>query len=113
MPPCDGLPRYSNAALGYVEEFSFRAEFLRDCEEILGEDLLERGYETMTAEEMGAYGMELLGRAETYAREQGIAMDKLETDDEESPQFKLDVMLAAGRWCRFWAERGHILDPYW
>jgi hypothetical protein len=29
-PPCDGIPVYSNGTAGYVELFSFRAQFLND-----------------------------------------------------------------------------------
>src|SRR5437899_1116820 len=32
VPPCDGLPRYTNGhAGGYVERYSFRGQFLKDC----------------------------------------------------------------------------------
>jgi hypothetical protein len=45
VPPCDGLPRYTNGyAGGYVEKYSFRGQFLIDCHEIIGRDLLNQAY---------------------------------------------------------------------
>ena len=41
-PPSDGIPVYSNGGMGYVERTSFRAEFLRDCEDVVDEDTLAR-----------------------------------------------------------------------
>src|SRR5262249_55417693 len=38
--PCDGIPRYSNGTPGgYIERFSIRAQFLTDCEYIIGSSL--------------------------------------------------------------------------
>jgi hypothetical protein len=52
VPPCDGLPRYTNGSPGgYVERYSFRAQFLQDCEEELGDDLLATAYESKLPDE--------------------------------------------------------------
>lgn len=112
---CDGVPHYSNGSPGgYVEPFSFRAQFLKDCTDIVGEDLLEDAYVSKTADEMLAYGRALLQKAEDYAKQRDIDLHQLVRDDDfESDEFKLDVVLAAGRWCVFWGERRHILDAYW
>ena len=38
VPPCDGLPRYTNGSPGgYVEAYAFRGQFLEDCSVIIGE----------------------------------------------------------------------------
>ncbi|HEY3898804.1 MAG TPA: hypothetical protein VGM54_09340 [Chthoniobacter sp.] len=47
VPPCDGLPRYTNGSPGgYVEAYAFRAQFLRDCTDIIGETLLDSAYQS-------------------------------------------------------------------
>ena len=111
---CDGVPPYTNGAPGgYVEPFSFRAQFLRDCTHIIGEELLEASYETKTNAQTLAFGKALLRKAEDYARQQGLNPESLDAEDPDSEELKLDVVLCAGRWCVFWAEKGHFLEAYW
>lgn len=111
---CDGVPTYTNGAPGgYVEPFSFRAQFLVDCTQIIGEELLEASYETKTNAQTLAFGKALLQKAADYARQHDLNPDSLETEDPDSEEFKLDVVLSAGRWCVFWAEKGHFLEAYW
>lgn len=107
---CDGLPRYSNGSPGaYVEPYSFRAEFLKDCVEILGYDLIDFLYQTRKSDDMADFGQQLQSAAEEYAREEGRDLDELEIDGVDQ---NLDIVLSAARWCKFWGERGHFLDPY-
>jgi hypothetical protein len=130
VPPCDGLPRYSNGSPGgYVEAYAFRAQFLHDCEDELGEELLASAYESKLPDEMLAYGRRLLAVANELARRHGVDPHNLVVPDEFptmeefaagktgpttlSPEHRIDVMHSAGRWCVFWAERGHFLDAYW
>ncbi|MBE9551900.1 MAG: hypothetical protein IMF05_00410 [Proteobacteria bacterium] len=114
-PPCDGLPRYTNAPMGYVEAYSFRAKFLEDCTDAIGDELFARGYGRMTAPELAAYGRELMACGEFWAAEHGIDIGAMNPEREdfdlESPEGKVDIILSAGRWCVFWGERGYILDP--
>jgi hypothetical protein len=115
VPACDGLPRYTNGhAGGYVERYAFRGEFLTDCTEIIGDALLESGYVSKLSEETAAYGESLLAAASRFVAARGIDSTKLHLAEEpESIEFRLDVVFSAGRWCRFWAERGHWLEAYW
>jgi hypothetical protein len=130
VPPCDGLPRYTNGSPGgYVEQYSFRAHFLHDCEEELGDDLLADAYESELPDDLLNYGHELLTRAEHLARRHGldprnlVVPDTFPTIDEIaagnhtpaplSVEHKVNVLHSAGRWCIFWGERGHLLDAYW
>lgn len=47
------------------------------------------------------------------AKAKGIDIAKCALpDDPDSIEFHIDVVAAAGRWCRFWGERGHWLDAY-
>jgi hypothetical protein len=115
VDPCDGVPRYSNGEVaGYVEPFSFRAQFLKDCAYIIGDDLLEEAYENMKPDRLQEFGEALYHSATSYAAEHGIDLEAVhQTEDPDSPEFHLDVILAASRWCLFWASRGHPLEAYW
>lgn len=132
LPPCDGLPRYSNSPLGLVERYSFRGQFLADCQDVIGDDLFQRAYENMTSSELMDYGRELTRIAEDCAENHEVDLETLSVGDPEEIhskpdivvegsriipgqeiegiESKIDILLAAGRWCTFWAERGHILD---
>lgn len=139
VPPCDGLPLYTNGQPGgYVEAFSFRADFLRDCEDIIGVEMLGDAYESKLSDALVEFGGALLRKAEEYAQENGIDLEAIDgerlLDDaaerareaagddavtELGPyllsvdNFKLDVIRAAARWCIFWGERGHLMEAYW
>ncbi len=112
VPPCDGLPRYTHGPLGYVELFSFRGQFLVGCEEIIGEDMVTEGWESKTTEEMLDYGQRLKRAAEAYAESHDIDTNSLDTENMEGIEPKIDIVLSAGRWCLFWAERGHVLEAF-
>jgi len=115
VPPCDGLPRYTNGyAGGYVEKYSFRGQFLIDCHEIIGRDLLNQAYHSKLPDDTARYADALLGRAAAFATENSIdATKSFHAEDPDSIEYRLDVVLSAGRWCRFWSERGHWLEAYW
>jgi hypothetical protein len=110
---CDGVPRYSNGGFGsYVEASSFRAQFLESCMDVIDKDLLEEGYEQMTPDKLRDYGDRLLARAGSFSRASGIEIPDVPPADLDSPAGHLHIVVSAGRWCKFWAERGHGLEPY-
>jgi hypothetical protein len=112
-PACDGLPRYTNGGLGeYIEAFSFRAAFLEDCEDIL-EDTYYEAYNPRSPAELIEYGKSLIAKAEDYSRTHDIGLTKLDTEDVDGDGFRLDVVLSAGRWCIYWGEQGHALNPWY
>jgi len=115
VPPCDGLPRYTNGyAGGYVERYAFRGAFLKDCTEIIGDELLDSGHVSKLPEATAAYGEKLLEAGSRFAAGRSIDTSKIHLAEEpEAIEFRLDVVFSAGRWCRFWAERGHWLEAYW
>ncbi len=114
VPPCDGLPRYTNGhAGGYVERYAFRGQFLNDCTEIIGDDLLGSGYDSKLPEDTVTYGGQLIEAASQFANARGMDVAGIQLAEEpESIEFRLDVVFSAGRWCRFWGERGHWLEAY-
>jgi hypothetical protein len=115
VPPCDGLPLYTNGhAGGYVEKYSFRGQFLQDCTEIIGDEFLESAFHSKSPEDTLAYGTRLLEVGSKFASDRSSDATQIHTAEEpESIEFRLDVVLSAGRWCRFWGERGHWLEAYW
>src|SRR5207245_1532065 len=112
VSPCDGIPRYTNGcAGGCVERYSFRGQFLEDCEDIIGTSLLESAWNSKLPEDTITYGIRLLERAGEYAVAKGVDTSKCHlAEDPDSADFHVDVVVAAGRWCRFWGHRGHWLE---
>ncbi|MFO0551624.1 MAG: hypothetical protein U0271_24775 [Polyangiaceae bacterium] len=114
-PACDGTPRYSNSPTGAVGPDSFRAECLvLSCEEIIGPELLDAAFEYMRPAELAEYGNLLRESALDYAKAHNVDVDNLEpaaVDDIESLEARVDMVLAASRWCLFWASNGHALEP--
>jgi hypothetical protein len=115
VSPCDGLPRYTNGSPGgYVEPYAFRGAFLKDCEHILGESLLNSAWMSKLPNDTITYGNDLLDAANRFASSGNIDLSMVHlSEDPDSEEFHLDVILSAGRWCKFWGERGHWLDAYY
>ncbi len=115
-PPCDGLPLYSNGSAGYVELFSFRAQFIaNDCKEIVGDALLEKCYRSSLAPGLASLGGELKACAGNYALAHGVShvADKRDIEaGEDSPDRKAHILFSAARWCEYWSSRGHGLEAY-
>jgi hypothetical protein len=115
-PPCDGFPYYSNWTAGYVERFSFRAQFLHDCEDIIPEDTFTRCYKSCLASGLAMVGQELRACATSYARALHLEHIEFVADgdfEEKSPESKLDIIYSAARWCEYWSSRGHGLEADW
>lgn len=116
LPPNDGLPPYSNWTAGYVERFSFRAEFLRLCKDIVPEDTFAKCYESCLAPGLADLGQELRTCAASYAKQKNLEHIEFAKDvefQEDSPETKLDILYAAARWCEYWSSRGHGLEADW
>jgi hypothetical protein len=115
IPDNDGLPVYSNFPLGIVERYSFRAEFLRDCEEWLG-DLLPKAWKHHRVPELVDYGRRLQAAATEFGRRMRVGEDVLERREPppgEGFAAQAHLVASAARWCLFWAERGHSLEADW
>jgi hypothetical protein len=115
-PPCDGFPFYSNWTAGYVERFSFRAQFLNYCEDIIPEDTFAKCYESCLAPEFAVLAQELRACTTSYARAnnlQHIEFVAGENWDEKSPESKTHILYSATRWCEYWSSRGHGLEADW
>lgn len=114
-PSCDGLPVYSHGGLyDGVDATSFRGEMLVGCEAAIGPALLQRAYDRKRPEPGLAYGHALRERAAIWAREHGcehvIGVYQLVAASPE--EHVAHVVDSAGRWCLYWASRGHLLDVW-
>jgi hypothetical protein len=65
----DGVPVY--IAMGQDENV-FRGQFLKDCEDLIGEDLLNEGWGTKFADETLEYGKQLMTIADKVASENNL-----------------------------------------
>jgi hypothetical protein len=128
---CDGIPVYSHAEFGIVDETSFRGSFLEKCRNVLSKDVLLQAWMTvvqawttvMRPEAAVAYGENLLASAEKAAaakrrkspvkrsissklRSKASGADRLSLDEQ------IDIVRAAGRWYIFWGKLGHPIWAY-
>lgn len=116
LPPCDGFPAYTNyGAYEGLDRYSFRGSFLQEVEHVLGPELMEQAYRQMLPDELKAYGHKLLEKARAFARDKGVERVEHEPPsdfDESSTATRADIIFAAAKWCLFWAERGHGMEPW-
>jgi len=116
VPPCDGFPYYSNWTMGYVERFSFRGEFLRECEDIIGAETFSKCYVSCLAAGLATLGQELRACATSYVRDTHLEHIEFVAGgdfEEKSPASKLHILYSAARWCEYWSSRGHGLEADW
>ena len=115
VPRCDGLPWYTNGPAGYVEPFSFRAQFLGDCQHIIGPATLERCYENAPAAGLASLGQTLKECAKSYSVSAGVAhVEEIDEPQFEfgTPESNVHILFSAARWCEYWSSRGHGLEAY-
>jgi hypothetical protein len=112
--PCDGLPRYTNGGPGqYIGSESFRAQFLKDCTEIIGSSTFDSCYVAKNAAECVSFGAALRERARSYAIAKSIDLTRVDdAEDPDSEEFRVSVVLSAARWCEYWGRAGHGLVPW-
>jgi hypothetical protein len=112
----DGTPPYSHGGLDDgVDETSFRAAFLEDAAEVIGPDLLARAYQQQLPDEFLVYANALARAANRYALAHRVVAEAAAYEPpaaQEGPASKAHIVASAARWCRFWADRGHWLDPW-
>ena len=116
VSPCDGFPYYSNGGCGNVERFSFRAQLLSNCEEILGRTTLKQIYRSCLGSVLQGLGEDMQALAAHFADKRGIAhVESVARSDfeEGSAEQKVHIVFSAAKWCKFWSDRGHGLAANW
>lgn len=104
----DGVPCY--IGLGQDENV-FRGQFLVDCVDILGEDLVNEAWNTKLAEETLDYGNRLMNVADKIAKENNLEYlkeQRMPPDvDEETLEKKLHIVFTLAKWLQFYGKNGH------
>lgn len=104
----DGVPVY--IALGQDENV-FRGQFLQDCIDIIGENLVNEAWETKLAEETLDYGNRLMAVADKIATERNLEYlktQRLPPDcGEDSIESKLHIVFSLAKWLIFYGKNGH------
>ncbi|MEQ9090093.1 MAG: hypothetical protein RIE52_03340 [Balneola sp.] len=108
VPDHDGIPMYITPN---DERHIFRGQFLRDCETIIGEDMLEEAYTSQLAEGAMDFGQRIMKIADDYAMQHNVQSLKEQKEppdaDEESPESNAHIMFSAAKWLLWWGQKGH------
>jgi hypothetical protein len=104
----DGVPVY--IAMGQDENV-FRGQFLQDCIDIIGEDLVNEAWETKLANETLDYGNRLMAVADKIAKERNLEYLKTQRlppdSDEDTIESKLHIVFSLAKWLIFYGKNGH------
>lgn len=116
VPPCDGLPWYTNGKAGYVEICSFRAEWIiLECRSIIPRALADNCYKSCLPPEFEALGKALRQIAKQYSSENSAqhveALRELPETSSVAGR-RSHILFSAAKWCHWWSSRGHGLEAY-
>ena len=104
----DGVPVYR--AFGQDENV-FRGQFLNDCVDLIGEELVHEAWETKLADEAQDYGNRLMQAADKIAVEKNLQHLKTQRKppetDEKSIESKLHIVYSLAKWLIFYGKNGH------
>ncbi len=104
----DGVPVY--IAMGQDENV-FRGQFLQDCIDLIGEDLVNEAWETKQADEALDYGNRLMAVADSLAKEHSLEYLKTQRlppeTDEDTIESKLHIVYSVAKWLIFYGKNGH------
>lgn len=104
----EGVPIY--IALGQDENV-FRGQFLQDCIDLIGEDLVNEAWETKQADQALDYGNRLMATADKLAKEHNLEYLKTQRlapdTDEDAMESKLHIVYSLAKWLIFYGKNGH------
>lgn len=104
----DGVPVY--IAMGQDENV-FRGQFLSNCIDLIGEDLVNEAWGTKLADDTLDYGNQLMAVADQIAKERNLEYLKLQRlppdVDEDSVESKLHIVFSLAKWLIFYGKNGH------
>lgn len=115
LPDNAGFPVYATGGYEGTDRYTFRAQFLQRQKPRLGKDLIEAGYEPMTAAGLGRHGERLLAKATDWAAEIGRPELLTQRDPPENATPDEDgchITASAAQWCLFWSRHGCGMEPY-
>jgi hypothetical protein len=104
----DGLPCYVSFG---QDENVFRGQFLADCMDLIGEELVAEAWKTKLAAETLDYGQRLMQKADEIAQEKKLAylknQDSPPDGEPESIESKLHIVYSLAKWLVFYGKNGH------
>ncbi len=104
----DGLPCYVSFG---QDENVFRGQFLADCMDLIGEELVAEAWKTKLADETLDYGQRLMQKADEIAQEKKLAylknQDSPPDGEPESIESKLHIVYSLAKWLVFYGKNGH------
>lgn len=104
----DGVPVY--IAIGQDENV-FRGQFLVDCEDLIGEDLVNEAWNTKMASEALDYGNRLMNVSDQLAKQYNLEYLKTQRippdTEEDTIESKLHILFSIAKWLIFYGKNGH------
>lgn len=104
----DGVPVYISMG---QDENVFRGQFLQDCEDLIGEELVNEAWMTKTADEALDYGNRLMKIADEIAQQNNLGYLKIQRfppeTDEDTIESKLHILFSLAKWLIFYGKNGH------
>jgi hypothetical protein len=103
-----GIPVY----IAYQQDENvFGGQFMQDCVDLIGEDLVNEAWDTKLAEATLDYGQRLMTVADRIANENNLQFlkdQRLPPDiDESSIESKLHIVYSLAKWLIFYGKNGH------
>ncbi|MEP1490313.1 MAG: hypothetical protein ABJK28_17975 [Algibacter sp.] len=104
----DGVPVYISMG---QDENVFRGEFLTDCTNLIGEELVSEAWGTKLADETLNYGNRLMVIGNEISKEHNLEYLKEQRmppeADEDSIESKLHIIFSLAKWLTFYGKNGH------
>ncbi|WP_221409783.1 hypothetical protein [Pseudochryseolinea flava] len=104
----DGVPVYR--AMGQDENV-FRGQFMSDCVDLIGDELVSEAWQTKLAKETLDYGNRLMRVADEIAKDQNLEYLKSQRQPPDTAQelvaSKLHIVYSLARWLIFYGKNGH------
>ena len=104
----DGVPVY----ISFEQDKNvFRGQFLTDCVNLIGEDLVAEAWNSKMADETLAYGERLMNVADKIAKQNSLEYLKGQRNppetDEDTIEWKLHIIFSLAKWLEFYGRNGH------
>lgn len=94
----------------------FRGEFMQDCIDLIGEDLVNEAWYTKLAGDALDYGNRLMSAADKISKDNKLQYLKEQRmppeTDENSIESKLHIVYSLARWLIFYGKNGHGYEAY-
>ncbi len=88
-----------------------RGEFLKDCVDLIGKELVTEAWGTKLSDDTLDYGKRLLHTADTIAKENNLEYlrtQRMPPETEENKiENKLHIVYAVAKWLIFYGKNGH------